>query len=279
MQILIVGSRGMLGTDLMEVFGTGGVVLGLDVDQIDITNPAQCRERIQALRPGVVINAAALTAVDYCESHAEEAFRVNGDGAGNLAVEAAAAGSLLVHYSTDYVFDGLKQGPYQEDDPPAPRSVYGQSKLRGEVLVRAASPDHIIVRTAWLFGRNGKNFIRTVVSAARSGPQLRVVNDQRGSPTWTRDLAACSALLIASGARGTFHVTNGGSCTWYELAVHALEVAEIRDARLAPVTTREYPLPAPRPANSVLANTRLAGAGIPALRPWQEAVREYVREL
>jgi dTDP-4-dehydrorhamnose reductase len=269
----------MLGTDLMDVFGSASALWGLDFDEIDITNPAQCRERIQALRPEVIINAAALTAVDYCESHAGEAFRVNGDGAANLAAEAAVVGAVLVHYSTDYIFDGLKDGPYLEDDPPAPRSVYGKSKLRGEELVRAASPDHIIVRTAWLFGRHGKNFIRSIVNAARSGQQLRVVNDQRGSPTWTRDLAACTARLIEAGGRGAYHVTNSGSCTWYDLAVHALALVGVRDARIEPVATQEYPLPASRPANSVLANSRLAAEGLPPLRPWQEAVQEYCREL
>ncbi len=269
----------MLGTDLMRVFSGSGTLCGLDIDQLDITDAAQCHERILDLRPEVIVNAAALTAVDYCESHAEEAFRVNGAGAGNLAAAAASAGATLVHYSTDYVFDGLQEEPYREDDATAPRSIYGQSKLRGEDLIRAACPQHIILRTAWLFGRNGKNFIRTILDAARAGQALRVVDDQRGSPTYTRDLAVCTALMVRSGCRGTYHVTNSGACTWYELALRAVEWAGVRSAEITPVTTQEFPLPAPRPANSVLANARLADAGLPPLRPWQEAVREYIREL
>lgn len=268
----------MLGTDLMRVFGNSNALWGLDIDELDITDAASCLERIRALRPDVIVNAAALTAVDYCESHAEEAFRVNGLGAGNLAAAAASAGALLVHYSTDYVFDGLKEGPYTEDDSPAPRSVYGKSKLRGEELIRETCPDHLILRTAWLFGRNGNNFIRTILCAAREGRPLRVVDDQRGSPTYTRDLADRTASMIEAGCRGTFHVTNGGRCTWYELAVRVVEWEAIGGVAITPVTTGEYPRPAPRPANSVLASARLEEAGLPPLRPWQEAVRDYLRE-
>jgi len=279
MRIVIVGNRGMLGTDLMSAFDRSDALLGLDLPDIDITDPSQCRERIPPFRPDVIISAAALTAVDYCESHSEEAFRVNGQGAGNLAAVAQSISARLVHYSTDYVFDGLKPEPYLEEDSPAPRSVYGKSKLRGEELIRAASPEHLILRTAWLFGRNGKNFIRTILAAARSGKELRVVADQRGSPTYTRDLAECTARMIRAGCRGLYHVTNSGACTWHELAVRALDLASIRPAGIVPVSTEDYPLPAPRPANSVLANTRLVRDGLPPLRPWPEAVRDYIGDM
>ena len=269
----------MLGTDLMSAFAWCDALLGMDVSDVDISDPGQCRERIPPFRPDAIINAAALTAVDYCESHAEEASRVNGQGAGNLAAVAASIGALLVHYSTDYVFDGLKKDPYFEEDTPAPRSVYGQSKLRGEELIRAACPEHLILRTAWLFGRNGKNFIRTILGAARSGQTLRVVADQRGSPTYTRDLAECTVRMIRAGCRGLYHVTNSGACTWYELAVRSLLVASMPQASIQPVSTEDYPLPAPRPANSVLANARLLRDGLAPLRPWQEAVQEYIREM
>lgn len=278
MRIVVVGSRGMLGTELMRVLSGSGTLHGLDIGQIDITDAAQCRERLRELGPELIVNAAALTAVDYCESHADEAFRVNGAGAGNLAAVAAALNAVLVHYSTDYVFDGLKPEPYRENDPTGPRSVYGQSKLRGEELVRAVCPEHIIVRTAWLFGKNGKNFIRTILNAARTGRKLRVVNDQRGSPTYARDLAVCTEGMVRAGCRGTYHITNSGACTWYELAVSAARWALIPAAAIEPVSTLEYPLPAPRPANSVLDNARLASAGLPPLRPWQEAVQAYIRE-
>jgi dTDP-4-dehydrorhamnose reductase len=279
MRILIVGSQGMLGADLMSAFSGSDTLWGFDVSDVDITDFGQCQERLLPLRPDVIVNAAALTAVDYCESHEEEAFRVNCWGAGNLATVASTMQALLVHFSTDYVFDGFKQGPYIEEDPPGPRSVYGKSKLRGEELIREMGSEHLIVRTAWLFGRNGKNFIRTILAAARSGKVLRVVDDQRGSPTYTLDLADCTVRLIRAGCRGLYHVTNGGACTWHELAVRAVECASIPGVRILPVSTQEYPLPAPRPANSVLANARLARDGLPLLRPWQEAVQEYIRRM
>src|SRR5262249_10948072 len=148
----------------------------------------------------------------------EEAFRVNGEGSANLAAAAAAADSLLVYYSTDYVFDGTKEEPYRESDAPNPQSVYGRSKLQGEEMARATAGHHLILRTSWLFGCNGKNFIRTIVSAARKGDPLCVVNDQKGSPSFTRDLAARTRTMLERGCRGTYHVTNRGSCSWYELA-------------------------------------------------------------
>jgi len=278
MRIIIVGARGMLGTDLMRAFSGRGQLTGLDIDELDITDENWCRARIGALSPDVIINAAAMTRVDDCESRAEEAFRVNALGAGNLAVAASDSGARLVHYSTDYVFDGRKQGPYVEEDPPSPLGVYGRSKLQGEHLVRARCLEHLIIRTAWLFGRHGPNFIRTILTAAHNGRQLKVVNDQFGSPTHTVDLADYSVRLMEAGGRGTYHVTNSGSCTWYELARFALDCVGMGSVSVKPVTTAEYPRPAPRPANSVLANARLLREGFPALRHWTVAVRDYLRQ-
>ena len=277
MRVVIVGARGMLGTDLMRAFSDRGELTGLDIEELDITDEARCRACIGELSPDVVINAAAMTRVDDCESHVEEAFRVNALGAGNVAAAASDSGARLVHYSTDYIFDGRKQGPYVEDDPPSPLGVYGRSKLQGEELVRTRCEEHLIIRTAWLFGCSGPNFIRTILTAARNGRQLRVVNDQFGSPTYTVDLADQSMRLVEAGVRGTYHVTNRGSCTWYELARFALDCAAMGAVNVEPVTTAEYPRPAPRPANSVLANARLLNEGFPALRHWTEAVREYIR--
>ncbi len=276
MKVLIVGNRGMLGTDLMREFAGGHEVVGLDLPEIDITDSGRCMTLFQRILPGVVINAAALTAVDYCESHEDEALRVNADGPGNLAAAAAAVGARFIHYSTDYVFDGLKQGPYLETDETGPRSAYGRSKLRGEKNVREAMTDHVILRTAWLFGCHGKNFIRTILKAARGGQALRVVDDQRGSPTYSRDLAACTLRLARADCRGIYHATNSGNCSWYELACFAIACAGIDGVSIQPVSSAEYPLPAPRPSNSVLANEALRQEGFPRLRPWQEAVREYI---
>jgi dTDP-4-dehydrorhamnose reductase len=277
MRTLIVGNLGMLGTDLTQEVGSRHEVTGVDREELDITDRMQCLRFVASLRPDAVINAAALTQVDYCEAHEEEALLVNGQGAGNLAEAAASVRALFVHYSTDYIFDGLKTGPYLEEDPPNPRSAYGRSKLRGEELIRSRSSDFVILRTAWLFGRNGVNFIRTVIDAARKGRPLRVVDDQKGSPTYSSDLAAHTLRMMEAGCRGVYHVTNQGSCTWYELAVRAIVWAGIGTVEVTPVTTKEFPRPAPRPANSVLANARLEREGLPQLRPWQEAAMEYVR--
>lgn len=277
MKVLIVGCLGMLGTDLMEEFGQDSEVQGVDQREMDITLLNPCLAGVEKFRPDIVINAAALTRVDYCESHEEEALLANGTGAGNLAKAAASSGALLVHYSTDYVFDGLKKEAYLEQDAPNPQSVYGKSKLLGENLVRQHCPNHLILRTSWLFGRNGANFIRTIVNAAKQGKSLRVVNDQKGSPSFTKDVAAHTQRMILAGCRSTYHLTNSGACTWYELAVRALEWAGIEGVKIAPVSTQEYPLPAPRPANSVLANARLERDGLPLVRPWQSAAEEYVQ--
>jgi len=276
MKILIAGSRGMLGADLMETFGPVYETTGVDLPGLDITRPEQCHAKLKELRPDIVINAAAFTQVDACESREQEAFEVNGYGAGNLAMAAASVGALLVHYSTDYIFDGRKKGPYVEEDTPNPQSVYGKSKLLGETLIRRNCPDHLILRTSWLFGRNGSNFIRTILGAARKGNTLRVVNDQTGSPTYSRDLAEQTLAMIEADCRSTYHVTNSGACTWYGLASNALVWAGMENVPVTPVATSEYPLPAPRPANSVLANARLQREGLPQMRPWQRAAREYI---
>ncbi len=278
MKVLIVGSRGMLGTDLMEILRAAYDISGVDLPDLDITRPEQCLATADEFQPAVIINAAAFTQVDACETSEEQAFQVNGHGAGNLAKAAAATGSLLIHYSTDYIFDGRKAGPYLEEDVPNPQSVYGKSKLLGETLIREYCSAHMILRTSWLFGKNGANFLKTILAAARKGTTLRVVNDQRGSPTYSRDLAAQTRIMIEAGCRGTYHVTNSGSCTWHDLASSALEWAGIAPVSITPVSTAEFPRPAPRPANSVLANSRLEQSGLPLMRPWKLAAREFVEE-
>lgn len=281
MKILVVGSRGMLGTELMSVFQNdprGYESAGLDLPEIDITVPESCRSAVCGLRPDVVINAAAFTRVDDCETQIEPAMRVNGEGAGNLAAAAADADALFIHYSTDYIFDGRKTEGYREDDAPNPVSVYGKSKLLGEDLVRRNSPQNMIIRISWLFGANGTNFIRTIVGAARKGNHLRVVNDQRGAPTYAKDVAVQTLKMITAGCRGTYHVTNSGDCSWYDLAVQAVAWAKISDISIKPVAGSEYPRPAHRPASSVLIDTRTAREGLPGLRSWKDAAREYVEQ-
>ncbi|NLT67347.1 MAG: dTDP-4-dehydrorhamnose reductase [Acidobacteria bacterium] len=278
MRILVVGCSGMLGTELVAAFGTGHEVEGIDLPRIDITDPGRCLAAAEDLKPEVIVNAAAFTRVDDCETMRDKALQVNGYGAGNLSAAAAASGALLVHYSSDYVFDGLKGEPYVEEDPPNPQSVYGQSKLLGEVMVRKHCPNHLIIRTSWLFGTNGPNFVRTIVGLARKGSMLRVVDDQRGSPTYAKDLAIQTVKMVEAGCRSTYHVTNSGSCTWFELASKAVEWSGMPNAPITPVSTQEFPRPAPRPSNSVLSNCRLAQQGLSIMRPWQSAVREYVEK-
>jgi dTDP-4-dehydrorhamnose reductase len=278
MKILIVGNHGMLGTDLMEIFGSAYDTAGIDRPDYDITKPEQCAAAAKDFRPQIIVNAAAFTQVDACESREEEAMLVNGYGAGYLATAAASEGALLIHYSTDYVFDGRKQGAYIEEDTPNPQSAYGKSKLLGELLVQQNCPDHLILRTSWLFGKNGNNFIRTIVGAAKNGKPLRVVDDQKGSPTYSRDLAAHTRTMIEAGCRSIYHVTNSGSCTWYDLASKTLLWAGMEKVQITPVSSAEFPRPARRPANSVLANARLQREGIAPMRPWQSAAREYVEQ-
>lgn len=266
----------MLGTDLMTVLNPGNDVTGLDLPGIDITRLDQCLSIVKKLSPDVIVNAAAFTRVDDCETREEEAFLVNAHGAGNIAEAAESTNSLLVHYSTDYVFDGCKENAYLEDDIPNPQSIYGKSKLLGEDLVRRNCSNHLIIRTSWLFGQNGPNFIRTIVGLATKGSPLRVVNDQRGSPTSSKDLAEHTLKMIEAGCRSTYHVTNFGSCTWFDLASKAVEWAGLMGISVTPVSTSEFPRPAPRPANSILANARLKKDGLPPMRSWQAAAREYI---
>ena len=276
MKFLIVGCHGMLGSELMAACASFPDTVGVDQPDMDITQPESCLAKIGDFRPDVIINAAAFTRVDDCESLEKEAFLVNGHGAGNLAKAAAASGSLLVHYSTDYIFDGLKQEAYVEQDTPNPRSVYGRSKLLGETLIRQYCPDHLILRISWLFGPHGGNFIRTIVEAARKTSSLRVVCDQKGSPTYAKDVAAQTLKMIAAGCRSTYHVTNSGSCSWHELASKSVAWAGIEGISIEPIPSSEYPRPAPRPANSILSNARTEREGLPRMRSWQDAAREYV---
>jgi dTDP-4-dehydrorhamnose reductase len=275
MKVLIIGSKGMLGSDLLSELSPACDVSGMDLPNIDIARLDQCHRIVQEFLPNVIINAAAFTRVDDCETKEALAYAVNGEGPGNLAKAAAVAGALLVHYSTDYVFDGLKENAYMEEDAPHPQNVYGKSKLLGEELIRQNCPNHLILRTSWLFGPNGPNFIKTIVNAARGGNPLRVVNDQRGSPTYTKDVAAHTMRMIQAGCRLTYHLTNSGVCTWHELASKALEWAGINVAIQA-VSSNEFPRPAVRPRNSVLANAHLESDGLPLMRHWQSAAREYV---
>ncbi len=282
-RVLLTGSAGLLGTAVMEVFRKDQEweLVCRDRGELDITDAAAVAFQLRHERPDLVINCAAYTRVDDCESNVEPAMRVNGDGAGNVAAASAEVGARLIHLSTDYVFDGTADRPYREDDPtgrPESLSVYGRSKLAGEQLVSAGHPQALIIRTAWLYGAAGRSFPRTILELARRQPRLEVVDDQRGSPTNARDLAQAIAELAKMELRGIVHVTNSGQCTWCEFARRIVRLAGM-DVPIVPVPTERFPRPARRPQYSVLDQGRFAEAVGRPMRPWTEAVEEFIRHL
>jgi len=277
-KLLITGAAGQLGRALVESGGRAGwEVVAADLADLDITDFQQVWQVLSRLRPQVVINAAAATQVDDLESDPDGALKVNGLGPRNLAVACRRLGLKLIHLSTDYVFDGSKPEPYVEWDAPAPLSVYGRSKLLGEEWVRQQCPDHFIVRTAWLYGLPGPNFVRAILDRGRAlGPagELKVVQDQRGTPTSTLALAPQLLKLAKTEAFGTYHATCQGETTWYGFACLILETAGMA-VRITPCATSEFPRPAPRPANSVLDNRLLRIADLDCMPTWQAAFQQF----
>jgi dTDP-4-dehydrorhamnose reductase len=274
----MTGAAGQLGQALvMEAGRQGWEAVATDAHDLDITDAQVVRRELAGLRPEVVINAAAATRVDELESDPDGALRVNGLGPRNLAVACRRLGMKLIHLSTDYVFDGAKAEPYVEWDATAPLSVYGRSKLLGEEWVRQQCPDHFIVRTAWLYGLPGPNFVTAILARGRSltpAGELKVVQDQRGTPTSALALAPQLLALAGTEAFGTYHATCRGETTWYGFACLILEAAGI-EIRVTPCTTEEFPRPAPRPANSVLANRLLQVTGLDLMPTWQAAFQEF----
>lgn len=275
---LVVGAAGMLGHDLMEVVAaTGHEVRGMDLPEIDITSPESVAAALDAEQPAVVVNAAAYTAVDAAEEHEGLALRVNGDGPRVLAEAVAARpGIRLVHISTDYVFSGEATTPYPEDAPPAPRSAYGRTKLAGERAVLEALPDRgYLVRTAWLYGVHGGNFVKTMLALEAAKPEISVVDDQRGQPTWSRDLARQIVALVDAGSpAGIYHGTSSGQTTWFGFTREIYRLIGADPERVRPTTTEAFPRPAPRPAFSVLGHDRWVSAGLAPIRDWRDALAE-----
>ena len=271
MRILVTGAGGQLGRELIDVL-TPHEVHGRDHRALDITDRHAVRQTVERVRPAWVINAAAYNDVDAAEGAAEVAFAVNASAPGYLAEAAARTGAEMVHISTDYVFDGRKGVPYTETDRVNPLSVYGRSKYEGELQVLSAHPSACVLRTAWLYGEYGKNFVKAILSAADRGGPLKVVADQVGSPTWTRHLAEAIGELIKTPARGLFHVANGGSCSRFEFAL-----AIVRGKVTVEPTSAAYAArPAPRPANSALTSERWPAAGLPPLPTWETALASYL---
>ena len=278
---LVTGNLGQLGSALVQHLRARNVAVeGVDLPEVDISDADRVRTTLASLRPIGVLNAAALTQVDRCEREAALAARYNSEAPAVVARACREAGIRLVHVSTDYVFDGQGTRPYREDDPAAPRSAYGRTKLAGERAVLAASPSFAVVRTSWLFGR-GRNFIAAILDQAgkrrsgeASGP-LRVVDDQTGRPTYAVDLAEGIWRLVELGARGLYHVANEGVATWWELARFCLDEAGCHDLPIQKISTGELRVDAPRPAWSVLDTSKARDLGV-ALRPWRDAVRAYL---
>ena len=278
MKILITGAAGQLGQALVrEVGRRGWEAWPTDLDELDITDASGVWEQLGRQRPQLVINAAAATRVDDLEADPDLALKVNSLGPRNLAAACRRRGIKLVHVSSDYVFDGEKDGPYVEWDAPRPLSVYGLSKLLGENYVREQCPDHFIVRTAWLYGHPGPNFVTAILAKGRSyspGQDFNVVNDQRGTPTSTLALASQLLALAETEAFGTYHATCQGEATWYDFARLILKTAGLA-AEVSPCASRDYPRPAVRPANSVLENRLLRLTGLDLMPPWQDAFSQY----
>jgi dTDP-4-dehydrorhamnose reductase len=282
MRWAVTGAAGQLGRALVGRLG-GKVAWAGGRDEVNVADHASVARVLDRVRPDVVVNAAAYNNVDGAEADPAAALAVNAVGPAHLAVECRARRALLVHVSTDYVFDGAQREPYREDDCPRPLSAYGVSKLAGCHFVAAAGGEHVIVRTSGLFGAGGSrvkggSFVERVLARARSGERLRVVADQIFSPTYAPDLAAALVSIVEWGGRGILHVTNSGSCSWHELAVAALEMAGV-SAPVEAICAEELGAPARRPAYSVLDNGRAEALGLPRLRPWREALAEFVRSL
>ena len=284
---LVTGAGGMLARDLIGLLAERGEhVTGMTREDLDITSATAVSSAVERLKPDVVVNCAAWTAVDDAETHEDAALAVNGHGPGHLAAACRDLGATLVQVSTDYVFDGIARQPYPEDAKPAPRTAYGRTKLAGEEAVRATLPhSSYIVRTAWLYGAHGPSFVRTMIRLARAGTSPAVVDDQHGQPTWTADVARQIHALIAAGApAGTYHATSSGQTTWFGLAAEVFRLVfaagsddnspERTVASPTPTTSAAFQRPAPRPAYSVLGHDAWTASGVPPIGDWRDALLE-----
>lgn len=279
-RILLLGCRGMLGSDMRTMLTRNGYdVTSIDYPEIDITDKTSVGKIMSETKPEIAVNCAAYTDVDGCETYAKKAFAVNAEGVKNIAEACGEIKAKLIHYSTDYIFDGKKSQPYEEFDAPYPLSVYGQSKLKGEIHITSILKDYLIIRTSWLFGKNGKNFVTTILRLAEERNELKVVSDQIGSPTYTIDLIQATENLIEKMAQGIYNVTNTGYCSWYEFAVKILELTGVNNVKILPITSDELKLPAKRPKNSALGNARFNSLCQFKMPQWEEALKGFLSEI
>jgi dTDP-4-dehydrorhamnose reductase len=305
--ILLIGNNGQVGRELNRRLPQLGDVTSLGREQLDLSRPDEIRRVIRTLCPNLIVNAAAYTAVDKAEAEQSLARAVNTDAPGVMAEEANAIGALLVHYSTDYVFDGSKTSPYTEEDPTNPQNVYGATKLAGEIAVQKSGASHLIFRTAWVYGTEGRNFLLTILRLATQREELKIVRDQVGAPTTSREIARATTQILSqicaqgidsfsqSGASGVYHMTAGGRTSWFEFAQAILEQGKALDAaapwfaaatnslplitrQIIPIPSSEYPTPARRPAYSVLSNERLSQTFIVHLPDWQTQLHSILAD-
>jgi dTDP-4-dehydrorhamnose reductase len=274
-KVLILGAQGMLGHDLLRIFAKGYDVIGWDKEDVDITRQGATRKAIKEISPTVVINAAGFTDVDGCEKKMHKAFSINGEGSKNVAKGCRDNGAKLVYISTDYIFDGEKRSPYREDDQPNPLNIYGESKLMGERYIEEFLDDFLIVRTQWLYGKYGRNFVETILALAAERESIEVVHDQWGSPTSTTDLSKAIAVLIRRDLKGIYNVSNSGSCTWYEFALEIVRLAGLSGVEVLAISSAALNRPAKRPLYSVFDCRRLQQEAGVQMRPWQQALRDY----
>jgi dTDP-4-dehydrorhamnose reductase len=300
--ILLTGKNGQVGRELHRLLARLGEVTAVDRQEMDLAKPGSISGPIREIRPRIIVNAAAYTAVDRAESEETLAHAINAEAPGVMAEEARRLGALMVHYSTDYVFDGKKGSPYVEDDPPNPQNVYGRTKLAGEIAVQQSGANHLIFRTEWVYAREGRNFLLTILRLAAEREELRIVSDQIGAPTWSREIAAGTVAVLSelfsresglestAGVSGLYHLTAGGQTSWYDFARAILEEASrqstsqrwfeaatgcrpIVTQRVVPISSDEYPTPARRPAYSVLSNARLKREFGVELPNWRAQLR------
>lgn len=277
-KIALLGAGGLLGMECRAALAELGDLIALERGELDLTKPQQVKALLRELRPTIVVNCAAYTDVDGCETKAEWAHLVNALGPGLLAETTRELGAHLVHISTDYVFDGKRAVPmgYTEEDPVSPQSVYGKSKWDGEQLVRQANPDHLVLRTGWLYGIHGRSFPKAILAQALKGSPLKVVNDQFGSPTWSRVLALQIAALVRARVTGTLHATAHGHCSWFDFACRLIQLTGLR-AEIQPCASVEFPRPAKRPANSILEKRRLLELDLDHMGTWEEGLEQFLK--
>lgn len=288
-RILVTGKNGQVGWELQRVLAPFGQIFALDVEDMDLSKPDSIRNKVREIAPHIIVNPAAHTAVDKAESEPELAMAINGIAPAVFAEEAKKLGALLIHYSTDYVFDGTKVSPYVETDTPNPQSVYGKTKLAGDQAIVASGCKHIILRTSWVYGVHGANFIKTILRLAKEREELRIVADQYGAPTWARLLATSTAKVIerySDEKSGVYHLAPHGRTNWHLFAEIVVNLARQYDSSLAhkvltihPITTQEYPVPAKRPENSSLDVSKFETNFTCQLPNWQDEVAECVRLL